>query len=78
VSAPPCETRQVAYLTHDEALEACEAQMAAGHVAPGCHIMAVRCTICGAWHTRPQQIVVPDGPDPDAPLDGKRRKEDPR
>jgi hypothetical protein len=72
VTAPPCETRQVAYATHDDALEACEAQMAAGHVAPGCHIMPVRCNVCGAWHTRPQQIVVPDGPD------ARRRQEDPQ
>ena len=60
MTVPLCETQQVAYATHADALDACEAQMAAGHVAPGCHIMPVRCNICGAWHARPQQIVIPD------------------
>jgi hypothetical protein len=69
VTAPSCETGQVAYATHAEALDACETQMAAGHVAPGCHIMPVRCNVCGAWHTRPEQIVTPD-----APPDARRRK----
>ena len=52
---------KTAYATRAEALDACEAQMDAGRAQPGCHIMPYRCDRCGAWHTRQQRIVFPEG-----------------
>jgi hypothetical protein len=47
----------VGYATRAAALDACEAQMEAGCVEPGCHVMPYPCERCGHWHTRNQRIV---------------------
>ena len=73
-----CETMKIGYPTRDDALEACEGQMRAGRVDPGCHVMPYRCDQCGAWHTRNQRIVFTEPPPNLARHDFRRRREDPR
>jgi hypothetical protein len=69
-----CETLKIGYLTRAEALDACEAQMAADRVSPGCHIMPYQCASCGAWHTRNQRIVFSEPSDNLARADYRRRR----
>ena len=74
-----CETLKIGYLTRDDALDACEGQMLAGRVSPGCHIMPYRCELCGEWHTRNQRIVFTEVPENPGQHDyRRRRKDDPR
>jgi hypothetical protein len=71
-----CESLKIGYDTRAEALEACEAQMLADLVDPGCHIMPYACELCGAWHTRNQRIVFTEAPTNLARADDRRRKDD--
>jgi hypothetical protein len=58
-----CQTEKIGYATRAAALDACESQMNADKVEPGCHIMPYACDQCGAWHVRNQRIVVVGPPD---------------
>ena len=61
--ARKCESMKVSFATRDEALAACEQQMDAGRVSPGCHITPYRCERCGLWHMANKQIVFTEAPE---------------
>ena len=69
---------KIGYATRVAALDACESQMDAGRVEPGCHVMPYRCDVCGEWHTRNQRIVFTEAPENLARHDYRRRRKDAR
>ena len=52
-----CDTQKVCHPTREAALDTCEAQMQAGRVMPGCHLVPYQCGRCGDWHVGNKTIV---------------------
>jgi hypothetical protein len=69
-----CESLKIGYATRVEALDACEAQMLAGRVDVGSHVMPYQCEQCGAWHTRNQRVVFTEPDTNLARADYRRRR----
>ena len=67
-----CETQKVCHDTYAQALDACEDQMLAGRVAPGCHLVPYLCNTCNRWHVGNKVIVHIPGARMRGPMESKR------